>query len=184
MAILPGIFVQKSHFIQKGREASHTISVGNPTTRHREHVSLACIKCFPEGKNTSRKSCKLKKISHTAPAFLLVMEHRDQSFTTIIRKDVQALDDVIADTYPTIIFTMSYDFKCIQFLHLNIHVADGCLKTALFSKTTDNHEHFKQYVLGTRIQCLGLFQQLLPTGLGGIALIASSLNLDQSIQDI
>ena len=41
------------------------------------------------------------------------------------------------------------------------------------------------YVLGTRIQCLGLFQQPLPIESGGTALmIASSLNLDQSIQVI
>ena len=53
----------------------------------------------------------------------------------------QALDDFIVDIYPTIRFTMSYDFKRIQFLYLNNYVEDGYLKTALFSKPTDNHEY-------------------------------------------
>ena len=53
----------------------------------------------------------------------------------------QALDDFIADIYPTIRFTMSFGFKHIQFLDLNIYVEDGYLKTALFSKPTDNHEY-------------------------------------------
>ena len=53
----------------------------------------------------------------------------------------QALDDFIADIYPTIRFTMSFDFKCIQFLDLNIYVEDGYLNTALCSKPTDNHEY-------------------------------------------
>ena len=52
----------------------------------------------------------------------------------------QALDDFIADIYLTIRFTMSFDFKRIQFLNLNIYVEDGYLKTALFSNPTDNHE--------------------------------------------
>ena len=43
----------------------------------------------------------------------------------------QALDDFIADIYPTIRLTMSYDFKRIQFLDLNIYVKEGYL--------TDNH---------------------------------------------
>ena len=51
------------------------------------------------------------------------------------------LDDFIADIYPTIRFTMSFDFKPIQFLDLNIYVEDGYLKTALLSKPTDNHEY-------------------------------------------
>ena len=53
----------------------------------------------------------------------------------------QALDDFIADIYPTIRFTMSFDFKCIQFLDLNVYVEDGYLKTAVFSKPTDNNEY-------------------------------------------
>ena len=36
---------------------------------------------------------------------------------------------------------MSYDFKRIQFVDLNIYVEDGYLKTALFSKLLDNHEY-------------------------------------------
>ena len=36
---------------------------------------------------------------------------------------------------------MSYDFKRIQYLDLNIYVEDGYLRTALFSNSTDNHEY-------------------------------------------
>ena len=53
----------------------------------------------------------------------------------------QALDDFIADIYSTIRFSMSFDFKCIQFLDLNIYVEYSYLTTALFSKPTDNHEY-------------------------------------------
>ena len=53
----------------------------------------------------------------------------------------KALDDFIADIYPTIRFTMSYDFKRVQFVDLNIYVEDGYLKATLFSKPTDNDEH-------------------------------------------
>ena len=55
----------------------------------------------------------------------------------------QALDDFIADIYPTIRFTMNYDFKPIQFLHLDIYVEDGHLETVLFTKPMDNHEYLK-----------------------------------------
>ena len=36
---------------------------------------------------------------------------------------------------------MSFDFKHTRFLDLNVYVEDGYLKTALFSKPTDNHEY-------------------------------------------
>ena len=51
----------------------------------------------------------------------------------------QALDDFITDIYPTVRFTMSFDFERIEFLDLNIYFEDGYLKTALFSKPKDNH---------------------------------------------
>ena len=50
----------------------------------------------------------------------------------------QALDEHIKSIYPNINFTMIYDHKEIQFLHLTVYVANGFLKTKTFPKLSDN----------------------------------------------
>ena len=73
----------------------------------------------------------------------------------------QALRDFIADIYPTIRFRMSFDCERIQFLDLNIYVEDGYLKTALFSRPTDNHEY-----LNVRSWCQDSVLRSVPTTIG------------------
>ena len=82
---------------------------------------------------------------------------------------------------------MSYNFKRIQFLDLNIYVEDGYLKTAIFSKPTDDHEYFnvRSWHQNSVFRSISNNRMALPIESGEITLmITSSLNLDQSIQVI
>ena len=48
----------------------------------------------------------------------------------------QALDDFVADIYPTIRFAMSYDFKRMQFLDLDILCSRRLLENSIIFKAS------------------------------------------------
>ena len=53
----------------------------------------------------------------------------------------QALHEHIKSVYPNINFTIVYGYKEIQFLDLTVYVENCFLKTKIFSRSIDNHQH-------------------------------------------